>query len=432
MGKYTDQQKVAVAQDYCSGTAGLRAVAQRHGVNVSSLRKWAAAFRENGAAGVHTKKRETYSAEFKLSVVLRKRAEQLSERQAAAVFDIRNFNIIRVWERAYDEGGKGALEPYNPGMQKKKSAIVAGVEKAKMQSDAARSKEDLLAELNQLRMENAYLKKGRCLGSEKADLSAAEKALIISELRQHYPLSGLLKFARLARSTFYYRTQIAQVKDRHADIKAKIQAVFARHKGRYGYRRITAAIRREGSIVNHKTVQRLMGELKLKSLVRIKKYRAYMGEIGEVAPDVLKRDFKAKRPNEKWVTDVTEFKVGDQRLYLSPILDLYNGEIVSYKVARRPLFNMVEAMLEQAWPRLKRRDRPILHSDQGWQYRMPIYRRSLKQHSITQSMSRRGNCLDNAAMESFFGTLKSEFYHLNSFQDVDELQQGIDEYIRYY
>ncbi|MGF7192208.1 transposase InsO family protein [Robbsia andropogonis] len=129
-----------------------------------------------------------------------------------------------------------------------------------------------------------------------------------------------------------------------------------------------------------------------------------MGEVGEVAPDVLKRNFKAKRPNEKWITDVTEFKVGDQKLYLSPILDLYNGEIVSYKVVRRPLFNMVEAMLEQAWPRLKRRDRPILHSDQGWQYRMPIYRRSLKQHSITQSMSRRGNCLDNAAMESFFGS----------------------------
>jgi len=222
------------------------------------------------------------------------------------------------------------------------------------------------------------------------------------------------------------------VTDRHADLKAKIQAIFARHKGRYGYRRITAAIRRDGSTVNHKTVQRLMGELKLKSLVRIKKYRAYMGEVGEVAPDVLKRGFSAKRPNEKWVTDVTEFKVGDQKLYLSPILDLYNAEIVAYHIARRPLFNMVEAMLEKAWGRLKRRDRPILHSDQGWQYRMPVYRRALKQHSVTQSMSRRGNCLDNAAMESFFGTLKSEFYHLNSFRDVDELRAGIVEYIQYY
>jgi len=175
-----------------------------------------------------------------------------------------------------------------------------------------------------------------------------------------------------------------------------------------------------------------MGELQLKSLVRVKKYRAYMGEVGEVAPDILKRDSKAKRPNEKWVTDVTEFKVGDQKLYLSPILDLYNAEIVSYHISRRPLLNIVEAMLEKAWIRLKRRDRPILHSDQGWQYRMPVYRRSLQQRSVTQSMSRKGNCLDNSAMESFFGTLKSEYFYLNPFRDIDELEAGLVEYTRYY
>lgn len=124
--------------------------------------------------------------------------------------------------------------------------------------------------------------------------------------------------------------------------------------------------------------------------------------------------------------------MGGQKLYLSPIMDLYNGEIVSYETARRPLFNMVSAMLGKAFDRLGSDDKPVLHSDQGWQYRMPEYRRRLEGRAITQSMSRRGNCLDNAAMESFFGPLKSEFYYLNEFCSVEELQTGIDSYIRYY
>jgi putative transposase len=132
------------------------------------------------------------------------------------------------------------------------------------------------------------------------------------------------------------------------------------------------------------------------------------------------------------VTDVTEFNVGGEKLYLSPILDLFNGEIVSYEIARRPLLNMVTKMLVSAFQRLGPCDKPILHSDQGWQYRMEKYRSHLKLRSVTQSMSRRGNCLDNAAIESFFGTLKSEFFHLTKFTSLDELKAGLDEYIRYY
>ena len=146
----------------------------------------------------------------------------------------------------------------------------------------------------------------------------------------------------------------------------------------------------------------------------------------------MARNFDAARPNEKWVTDVTEFSVGGEKLYLSPIMDLFNGEIVSYEIARRPLFNMVAKMLTSAFQRLGPSDKPILHSDQGWQYRMEKYRRHLELRSITQSLSRRGNCFDNAAMESFFGTLKSEYFHLTNFTGLDELKAGLDDYIRYY
>ncbi len=175
-----------------------------------------------------------------------------------------------------------------------------------------------------------------------------------------------------------------------------------------------------------------MAQLGLKSLVRRKKYRSYNGQLGKVAPNVLARRFGAARPNEKWVTDVTEFNVKGEKLYLSPILDLYNGEIVSYEIAKHPLFNMVGSMLGKAFRRLKCGDQLILHSDQGWQYQMLEYQRQLDARSITQSMSRRGNCLDNASMESFFGTLKAEFYYLNEFDSAEALRSGLIDYIHYY
>lgn len=254
----------------------------------------------------------------------------------------------------------------------------------------------------------------------------------MQELRQQYPLADLLAFARLARSTFYYQLKARQASDKHQQLKDTIQAVFARHKGRYGYRRVTAAIRQTGQKVNHKTVQRLMTMLKLKSLVRPKRYRSFKGEIGHAAPNELQRRFSAASANQKWVTDVTEFNVAGEKLYLSPVLDLYNGEIVAFETARRPAFDLVSSMLKKALRKLGPHDKPMLHSDQGWQYRMPAYQRILRERGIVQSMSRKGNCLDNAAMESFFAVLKSECFYLNKFASVDALQIELTRYIHYY
>lgn len=251
------------------------------------------------------------------------------------------------------------------------------------------------------------------------------------ELRQGHALARLLKAASLSRSTFYYQVKAQQAEDQHAGLKAHIRALYERHKGRYGYRRITAALRQTGATVNHKTVQRLMQALGLKSLVRPKKYRSYRGQQANV-PNLLDRQFQAKRPNQKWVTDVTEFNIRGEKLYLSPVLDLYNGEIVSYAMQQRPHFSLVGNMLKKAMDKLTGKDAPLLHSDQGWQYQMPAYRRQLAQRGLTQSMSRKGNCLDNAAMESFFGTLKSEFFYLNRFESIEQLQAGIRQYIHYY
>lgn len=252
------------------------------------------------------------------------------------------------------------------------------------------------------------------------------------ELRQHHPLAALLKNARLARSTFYYQAKVQQAGDRYAHLKASIGAIYVRHKGRYGYRRITDELRNTGSEVNHKTVQRLMQQLGLKSLVRPKKYRSYRGQFNANVPNVLDRQFQADQPNQKWVTDVTEFNVRGNKLYLSPVMDLYNGEIVAYDTQKRPHLPLVSNMLKKALGKLSAQQAPLLHSDQGWQYQMPAYRRQLTEHGLTQSMSRKGNCLDNAAMESFFGTLKSEFFYLNKFDSIGRLEAGLRQYIHYY
>lgn len=241
-----------------------------------------------------------------------------------------------------------------------------------------------------------------------------------------------MRLSGLARSTFYYQQKTLSSGDRHAALKVTIKSIFEAHKGRYGYRRVTAAIRGCGEVVNHKTVQRLMVEMGLKSLVRPKKYRSYKGDIGCVAPNLLQRQFTADRMNQKWTTDVTEFNVAGEKLYLSPVMDLHNGEIIAFETARRPIFKLVKDMLDKALSTLDGANGPILHSDQGWHYRMPAWRRRLESGNITQSMSRKGNCLDNAAMESFFATLKSEFFHPNHFDSVESLREGIEDYIRYY
>lgn len=245
-------------------------------------------------------------------------------------------------------------------------------------------------------------------------------------------MAALLKAAALARSTFYYQLKVLEDGDRHAGLKTWIRAVYEHHKGRYGYRRITQTIRQSGQIVNHKTVQRLMGQLDLKSLIRAKKYRSWRGEVGRIAPNLLNREFSAQQPNQKWVTDVTEFNVLGQKLYLSPVMDLFNGEIVAYQMSERPVFELVSTMLKKALARLGRDERPLLHSDQGWQYQMSAYRRMLEKRGLVQSMSRRANCYDNAAMEGFFGILKSEFFHLNRFASIEALKLGIKQYIHYY
>lgn len=251
-------------------------------------------------------------------------------------------------------------------------------------------------------------------------------------LKNRHPLKHLLYAVKLAKSVFYYHVSALKKPVAYGKELARIETIYHEHKGRYGYRRIHLTLKNEGITLNHKTVQRLMGQLNLKSTVRPKKYRSYRGETGKTVSDHLKRDFTASKPDEKWVTDVTEFKVNGQRVYLSPIIDLFNQEVIAYRIAKNARLTLVTEMLESGLSRLTETQKLLLHSDQGWQYRSRQYQKQLADRGIRQSMSRKGNCLDNAVAENFFGLLKSEMYHGHHFQDADELIEKIDEYIEYY
>ena len=254
---------------------------------------------------------------------------------------------------------------------------------------------------------------------------------VIQKLRQRHSLELLLQIAQLPRSTFYYHVK-HQEGDKYAREKEEIKRIFHENKGRYGYRRVTTALRNSGFTLNHKTVQRLMKEMGLVCRVRMKKYRSYKGEQGTVAPNLLNREFTAEKPNQKWVTDVTEFRLFGQKLYLSPIFDLCSGDVVTYTLSDSPNLRMVTTMLEQAFQKIPDNTNLILHSDQGWHYRHKHYVAMLKEKGVRQSMSRKGNCYDNAVMENFFGHLKSELLYLQEFESLDHFKQELIDYIDYY
>lgn len=229
----------------------------------------------------------------------------------------------------------------------------------------------------------------------------------------------LLDISKMKRSTFYYHLKASQT-DKYMIEKQEITEIFNTNKHRYGYRRILLVLRQKGYLINHKTVLKLMKSLNIQGKQRKSKYKSYKGEVGKVAPNILNRAFETTNAYEKLVTDVTEFNVCNEKIYLLPVLDLFNNELLSYSISKSPNFCQTREMLNGLFEILPETATPILHSDQGWQYQQKVYQRLLAERNITQSMSRKGNCLDNSVMENFFGRLKIEMFYGETFQSTDE------------
>lgn len=263
--------------------------------------------------------------------------------------------------------------------------------------------------------------------------NSKERARAIQELRSVYGLATLLELEGMAKSTFYYNLAAGRKPDPDSLLKQRIYDIYHTNKGRYGYRRIMLALHLEGLHVNHKKVEKIMKELGLKAVVRVVKYHSYKGAVGKIAPNLLQRNFQSEEPLTKMTTDISQVKIGNDKCFISPVIDMFNGEVLSCDVSRRPDLNQIKRMLDKLFETQDiNRDKAILHSDQGWQYQHVYFSKALHSHGIRQSMSRKGNCLDNAIMESFFGSMKSELLYLEKFHSIEEFEKELKKYIYYY
>lgn len=236
----------------------------------------------------------------------------------------------------------------------------------------------------------------------------------------------------LPKSTYYrYAGGKNPKADRWADVRPLLREAFSRAPNGMGYRQVAMILRAErGLSISGKTALKLMREEGLRCRIRRRRYDSYRGEQGKVAKNVLNRDFAARAPMEKLVTDVTEFKVAGGKAYLSPVMDLYNNEIVAWSVSKSANMAQTMEMLDGLEPLL--RGPALLHSDQGWQYQQPSFQDRLERMGLAQSMSRKATCLDNACMEGFFGHMKDEFFRGREFDSFDSFKEQLDSYIAYW
>lgn len=233
--------------------------------------------------------------------------------------------------------------------------------------------------------------------------------------------------------------------NKNQEIEDKILMIFKENRGNYGYRRITAELRNSGYIVNHKKVQRIMRKLNLKCDAftrKSRKFSTFNGKVSLTAYNLINRRFFTSIPRQKITTDTSEFKyqyINDNgqictgKLYLDPFMDLYNGEIISYSISKRSNANSIMSALYEAISVTETCEfRRTFHSDQGWAYHMKQYTDELRKNKIFQSVSRKGNCLDNSPMESFFGTLKQEMFYGKVYKSFEQLEEALRDYIWYY
>lgn len=242
----------------------------------------------------------------------------------------------------------------------------------------------------------------------------------------------LLAVAGLARSTFFYHQARLQRPDPKAELNAEIRTVFEQAKGRYGHRRIHRELHKRGHQIAKKTVLKQMRTIGLVCLVRRRKrFTTDRSAIGTTSPNRLNRVFTAPAPNLSWVTDVTEFRIGEERLYLSPVMDLFDRQIIAYSLDRASNLALTTTALRQAIATLPPDHHPLVHSDQGFQYQHRSWQAILAEAGATPSMSRKGTCLDNAMIENFFGHVKSELF-LDQFTTIDALTLAIHDYLHWY
>lgn len=447
--KLTYEDKVKIYRLWKEDHYGPRYIAKQFNIDLAFLKYLLKLVDLYGLNVVKKKSNKKYSKEFKEQAINRVLIDNESQKQVALSLALPNAALLSLWIKSYKENGYNVLEKKR-GRYGKEETAEQRIRTAK--TNTGSSKEELAA-LDRERI----LKKIGCINYRAGTTRVQEIAKVITELRQELKLSlaFILKIINAApdvphisRSDYYYTIKKNDKDDKNQDLIDKIKEIYSDHKKRYGYRRITLELARQNINVNHKKVQRLMQKLGLKGITPKAKYKSYKGDLNGTVKNLLldkivdtekhktyyDRNFETTSVNQKWTTDVSEFHIATGKLYLSPILDMHNAEIVSFNISTSPNFFQTTDMLNKALDKYSNLKGLVFHSDQGWQYQKSQFHKILRDRGIIQSMSRKGNCYDNGIMENFFGKMKNEMFygHEYEFNSLDDLKVAMEEYIDYY
>ena len=322
-------------------------------------------------------------------------------------------------------------------MKRQKDSTPPDGERAELEKQL----DELRRNIRRLQLEQDVLKKANELikkdvGIDQRLLPNREKTQLVDALTHVYALTDLLTEVDLARSSYFYHRAKLSVADKYADVRRTMAEIFERNHRCYGYRRIKASLSELRLRVSEKVVQRLMKQEQLVAATsKRRRYGSYLGEISPAPANLLNRDFSAAAPNEKWLTDITEFQIPAGKVYLSPMIDCFDGMVVSWTIGTRPDAELVNTMLDAAIESVGASDvRPVIHSDRGAHYRWPGWLSRIADAKLVRSMSRKGCSPDNAACEGFFGRLKTELFYPRDWMTttIDEFVAALDSYIRWY
>jgi transposase InsO family protein/transposase-like protein len=429
--KYSDEQRVAAVEHYVS-----------HGCCIAYTMR---ALGYPGRDMLTTWVREAYPDTMKRFVGrVRNPQLELPLKQAAVVeLCTRDGSALAIAE----EVGVNRTTLYNwknqllgreaPASMERKSEPASNPERAELE----RELESLRGDIRKLKLERDLLKKAaevlkKGLGIDLTLLTNREKAKLVDALREIHAVPELLTELGLARSSYFYHRLQMRGTEKYAETRRTIANVFEANHRCYGYRRIRASLNRESICISEKVVQRLMKEAHLVAATpKRRRYSSYQGEIGPAPENMLNRDFQAAAPNEKWVTDISEFQIPAGKVYLSPMIDCFDGMVVSWSISTRPDADLVNSMLDAAIETVPDgKDGTVVHSDRGGHYRWPGWLSRVDHARMVRSMSRKACSPDNAACEGFFGRLKTELFYPRNWQGttVEHFIEALDSYIRWY
>ena len=434
--KYTDEEKrIAVSYFLSHGQNALKTVAELGYPSRPLLMSWVKEMRPI-VIERRCKSRKSsvkYSQEEKMQAVMESYTGKLKVAEIAEIYGV-TPSAVSTWRKQLL--GERRVSKMIKSPKEEKSIEQLLQEKTELESMVKKLEKDvykLQLERDMLKKAGDILKKEKGINLDK--LTNREKAVLIDALRDKYKLKELLFMLNMSKSSYCYQAQCLHREDKYKHLRAIVKNLFDANKGRYGYRRIHCLLKNEGLIVSEKVIRRVMQEEGLIVLsLRRRKYNSYKGEIGPEIDNIINRDFSAPKPNNKWLTDITEFHIPAGKIYLSPIIDCFDGMLVSWNISTSPNAALVNTMLSDAINTLEPNEQPLVHSDRGCHYRWPGWISLIEKANLSRSMSKKGCSADNAACEGFFGRLKNEMFYNRNWKhtSVEDFMQELDEYLHWY